>query len=208
MDDRRARKKLETRGKILAAATRLFNEKGLAATTMEEVAQEADVGVGTVYNYFKSKERLLLGVFGDATEELLDEGRKVVADPGEDGVEAVCRLLRVYQQMTTMFDKPVMREMLAASMTQATEEVEDYASLDLQLAALVGELVVSLQSRGEVSADVDIESAAIALYGALMLPFLLYFSMSEMDEAALDAMVSRQVKTVFMGLRPERRKRK
>jgi AcrR family transcriptional regulator len=208
MAARRERKKLETKGKILEAAAELFDRQGFAATTMEEVAHQADVGVGTVYNYFKSKDRLLLGVFVEATEELLSEGREVVSDPGDDGAQAVCRLLAVYERMSTMFGKQVMRETLAASLVQSGDAIGEYASLDMQLAQLVGELVVSLQTRGSVAADVDVESAAIALYGALILPFLLYISVDEMDTNTLHSMVQRQVRTVFKGLEPKERKSK
>jgi AcrR family transcriptional regulator len=52
----RERKKIDTRMRILDAANRLFGARGISAVTVEEIAAAADVGKGTVYNYFKAKE--------------------------------------------------------------------------------------------------------------------------------------------------------
>ncbi|MFC5828316.1 substrate-binding domain-containing protein [Nonomuraea insulae] len=55
---RRERKKAETRSAIVAAARRLFGERGFDAVTVVEVAEAADVSAKTVFNYFPAKEQL------------------------------------------------------------------------------------------------------------------------------------------------------
>lgn len=202
MSDRRARKKQETRAKIVAAATRLFAEGGFEATTMGAIAKAADVGVGTLYNYFRAKERVLLGVFEAQTETQLELGRPVVEAPGDDAVAAVCRLLDAYLPMVEAFDKPVMREMFAASLRQPPEALEEFASLDAKLAGQIGELLMALVAKGAVSAEVEIEHASVALYGAFVLPVLLFLSMPDVDFEVLRRMVEGQVRTIFTGLRP------
>ncbi|WP_254679644.1 TetR/AcrR family transcriptional regulator [Celeribacter baekdonensis] len=47
---------------LIEAASAIMTEKGVDATTMLEIAERADVGAGTVYNYFKSKDDLALAV--------------------------------------------------------------------------------------------------------------------------------------------------
>jgi len=197
----RERKKRENRKRILDAAAALFSEQGFAATTMEEVAARAEVGVGTLYNYFGSKDRLLLGVFEDATEAQLEHGQTIVDAPGHDAEAAVCHLLGHYLSIARIFDKHVMRELLAASLVQP-ERIEEYASLDVRLAAQVGQLLAVLQARGDVAADVEVQHAALALYGAFVMPLLLYVSMDDMDDGTLELMVCAQVHTVFRGLAP------
>jgi len=56
---RRERKKEETRRRILEAAFRLFAEQGFENTTIVQITGAADIGKGTFYNYFPSKEALL-----------------------------------------------------------------------------------------------------------------------------------------------------
>jgi AcrR family transcriptional regulator len=56
----RTRKKQRTWDAIASGAMRLFNEKGFAATTLEQIAEAADVHKQTVLRYFKSKEDIAL----------------------------------------------------------------------------------------------------------------------------------------------------
>lgn len=48
---------------IIRATIKLFYEKGLAATPMSAIAKEANVGMGTIYNYFPTKENLIQALF-------------------------------------------------------------------------------------------------------------------------------------------------
>jgi AcrR family transcriptional regulator len=53
------RRKARTRAAILDAAGSLFNERGYEETSIQQIAEAADTGVGTVYGYFSSKEDVL-----------------------------------------------------------------------------------------------------------------------------------------------------
>lgn len=53
------RKKEETKNRIVAIAIKLFNEQGVEATTMEQIAEEVDIAKGTLYNYFSVKEAII-----------------------------------------------------------------------------------------------------------------------------------------------------
>lgn len=57
---RRERKRQETREKIFRAALRLFSERGFFETTTEQITEAADVGQGTFFNYFPSKQHVLV----------------------------------------------------------------------------------------------------------------------------------------------------
>ncbi len=56
---RTERKKEETRKKIIAVAMDLFNKQGFDQTTVEQIAEEADVNKGTIYNHFPAKEAII-----------------------------------------------------------------------------------------------------------------------------------------------------
>jgi len=57
---RKARENLRHREDILTAAVRLFSQKGFHTVSMQDIAKEAEFGVGTLYNFFDSKEQLFL----------------------------------------------------------------------------------------------------------------------------------------------------
>src|SRR5215211_4211983 len=60
---RRERNKEAIRGRILAAALALFNQRGFEATTTKEIARRAKIAEGTVFNYFETKDDIALYFF-------------------------------------------------------------------------------------------------------------------------------------------------
>lgn len=70
---RRERNKQQKRNRIKAAARKLFSTKGFAATTTQEIAQEADIGTGTLFLYVRSKEEVLVLVFRDEMDRVCDK---------------------------------------------------------------------------------------------------------------------------------------
>lgn len=56
----RQRKKLATRARIIEVAIRIFGKRGMTAPTVEEIAAAAEVGKGTIYNYFATKEEIVV----------------------------------------------------------------------------------------------------------------------------------------------------
>ncbi len=83
------------RNRIIAAAGALFSRLGFHDTTVEMVAQEADLAKGTVYRYFKNKDQLFSEVI-DAKEEELARAVREAADPKDDLFTAVAKYLAVY----------------------------------------------------------------------------------------------------------------
>ncbi|MFC2970285.1 TetR/AcrR family transcriptional regulator [Acidimangrovimonas pyrenivorans] len=69
-EGRVARRQRRNREALIRAARLEMMEKGLDAATMLEIAERADVGAGTVYNYFKSKEELALAAMEDVMRDL------------------------------------------------------------------------------------------------------------------------------------------
>ena len=57
---RRERRQTETRERLFRAALRLFAEQGFSETTVEDITNAADVGKGTFFNYFPSKDHILI----------------------------------------------------------------------------------------------------------------------------------------------------
>jgi AcrR family transcriptional regulator len=85
---RRQRKKLETRQALEQAALRLFSERGYEQTTVEDIAEAADVAVRTFFRYFSSKQAVLFGDF--VTDRIARVRVELYArPPDEDPLESV-----------------------------------------------------------------------------------------------------------------------
>ncbi len=76
LKERREREKIERRKQILDAARFLLFEKGLNATSMNQIAKQAEIGVGTIYFYYKSKEELFAQLQAEGLELLYSKTKK------------------------------------------------------------------------------------------------------------------------------------
>src|SRR5919205_2416789 len=85
---RRSQESLE---RVLEASTRLLEDEGFEAFTIQDVSQRADVSVGAIYARFGSKESLLRAVHRHAMESIRPEHEHVAAadDRSADGARAV-----------------------------------------------------------------------------------------------------------------------
>jgi AcrR family transcriptional regulator len=85
-ESRGARRKHETRVRLLEAAFRLMAERGMEAVAINEITEAADVGFGSFYNHFESKQAIYAAVVGTVFEsfaDALDELVRDVDDPAE-----------------------------------------------------------------------------------------------------------------------------
>jgi AcrR family transcriptional regulator len=67
---RREVKKETTRQRIIETGIRIFSARGIDAATVEEIAAAADVGKGTIYNYFAAKEDIVVAFMMDLEREI------------------------------------------------------------------------------------------------------------------------------------------
>src|SRR6202522_4870397 len=76
--DRRERRRVETRDRIYRSTLRIFSQRGYLETTVEDITDAADVGKGTFFNYFPTKEHVL-ATYGEqrvaAIERALNQAR-------------------------------------------------------------------------------------------------------------------------------------
>lgn len=69
---RRERRRAETQQRIMSAAMELFSTRGYAETTVEDITEAADVGKGTFFNYFPTKDAVLLAIFDSVRQKFVE----------------------------------------------------------------------------------------------------------------------------------------
>lgn len=114
------------KGNILDAAKSLFESKGVAATTMDDIAKEADCSKSTMYVYFKSKDDILNHVILEQMIGLRDMIRTCVSK-GHGFVECyhmICDELVTFQET-----HPVYYEILLGEIKVTKEEIEGHTVL-------------------------------------------------------------------------------
>ena len=81
-EGRRERKKRARRERIYEAARQLFLERGYAATTVEQIAEAADVAQATFFNHFQSKAAVLREMTGEVSAHLEAMLERELETPG------------------------------------------------------------------------------------------------------------------------------
>lgn len=91
------RKGRRTRARILLGARQAFLERGWSAATMATIAERAEVGAGTIYQYFRAKEDVLAALVHEWTLAALGQLRAWDPADGQEGLRSlVARFVRGY----------------------------------------------------------------------------------------------------------------
>jgi AcrR family transcriptional regulator len=111
---RRTRRKESTRARIIKSALELLSRQEYYATTVEQITDAADVGKGTYFNYFKSKEHLLHEVGKEQVDIISTTVEKALAEQGD--IKNVLRDLLV--MLTKVYaDNPILaRNLIIANL--------------------------------------------------------------------------------------------
>lgn len=79
-----ARRKVKTNQRLLEVARQLFSEKGIYWAKVEDITEAADLGKGTFYKYFDSKETIIRVLLEEGLGELLLKTEQAVRDASSD----------------------------------------------------------------------------------------------------------------------------
>lgn len=162
----RERKKERTRQGILAATHDLFLRKSYDETTMEEIAEHAELAVGTLYNYFPSKGELLLSLIAESDEQYLKEGLELIARPKKHAEHALADIMVLAtEHCVRQLGKSIWRHVLATAVTNVGSTFgRQYAVTTNKHEQLVVDMMRALQRRGDVHPGLDPKDAAHFLF--------------------------------------------
>lgn len=194
----REKKRARTEADILRSLSYLLAKKGFVKTTVEDIARRAQVGVGTVYNYFGSKNELLLALMQRDTEELLRDGQAILAWPGDEPHAAVSNLFSMYaEKFLSRYDRKMLREVFAAVFYQPEAIGRNITRLDYLLIRQVAELLESFQRVGAIRKSLAVEQAALVLYGAFAILIMMYLQYEEMPLAEVQDRMRSSISLIF-----------
>lgn len=193
---RRERRSAETRESLFRSALDLFAKKGFTETTVEDITEAADVGKGTFFNYFPSKDHILLA-FG---EMQLGKLQAAVAEARSSG-EPMPLFLRSLG--TRMTQEPMRHPGLIRTLLQAylstTPVRAAMGDLQKRVHALHTEIVGLGQERGEIRKDLP--AAEIAhVFRQTIFGTLLFWSLQ--GDGTLHPRMESAFNVLWSGLAP------
>jgi AcrR family transcriptional regulator len=144
---RRERKKRETRQRLMVAALRLFREHGYDDTTVEKIAETADVAKSTFFNYFETKEAILPALVEWRLRQLEDT---LLAEQGAPASPVA----RIKLALHLIAQDPLCDPVLVRRLFAAGRHRPDIRPVQA-LTDLLAEQVHQAQATGEIRADLD-----------------------------------------------------
>lgn len=162
---RREEKREVTRQEILAAAGLLFIRKGYDATSVDDIAESANVAKGTLYYHFKSKDEVLLGLSIGYLKRLNGKVDKKLENK-EPPLEVLVDALKTLARDTESY-KELSRHFFLAMFGQMREKLdcpndEDQASLP----SIITKIVKAAQENGDIDQSWDSRELGAMIAGA------------------------------------------
>jgi len=194
--DRRQRRSAEIRERLFNAALKLFSEKGFAETTVEDITNVADVGKGTFFNHFPSKDHILLA-FGEMQLAKLQDAVNTARSANEP-MPHFLRALGVRMTQEPTRNPAIIRALLQAYLsTTAVRE----AMIDLQnrVQALHTQMIQLGQERGEIRNDLPAAEIAQVFRQTIFGTLLIW---SLYGDASLHARIEAAFNVLWSGLMP------
>jgi AcrR family transcriptional regulator len=162
---RRERRAAETRLRLFRCALQLFAERGFSNVTVEDITEAADVGKGTFFNYFESKDHVL-GVMAEIQLGKVAEALAQAAS-GKEAIHSV--LHRIFFRLA---EEPGRSPNLARTLISfflANEQVRE--TIERQLSSgrkMIAQIVAIGQERGEIDSRLKKEKVALQLQEVLL----------------------------------------
>lgn len=156
----------EKRRRILDGALKAFAKKGFYNTKVAEIASEAGVADGTIYLYFKNKDDLLISLFEDRMEWIIDRLTQEL-----DGIEGgfdkkLSAFIRLHFMLVV--ENRDLAEFITVELRQSAKFVKEYSNPKFgdYLKILQG-LLEQAQQVGELRQELDARIVSRAIFGAL-----------------------------------------
>jgi AcrR family transcriptional regulator len=195
-NDRRSRRSAEIRERLFRAALEVFSRQGFTESTVEDITNAADVGKGTFFNYFPSKDHILLAF----AEMQLARLQRAVAEAREKRVPVRRFFASLVSLMTAepIRNPDIVRILLLAFLSN--QRVRE-SMLDLQdrVLALHSEMIQLGQGRGEIRNDLPATTIALVFRQTIFGTLLIW---SLYGDASLPARIESAFEIIWSGLAP------
>lgn len=195
---RREKKKEATRQEILTAASKFFVERGFDETSVDEIAEAADVAKGTFYYHFKSKDDVLIGLsmlymvqLSASVDQQLETDRSPLL---------ILREMLQGMARDTQANRAIAQKYYAAVFSQFSKQFEgDYRDDPAVLHNIIKRVAASAQKAGELRTDIDAGELGLIISGHFHHAQVTWISLGE--ERPLTAKVDDWFELLLDGVR-------
>lgn len=150
---------------ILDAAIKVFFEKGFHETKMEDIAKEAGVGKGTIYEYFESKKDLFQEMIKCSIEKYKEKARRVISEKNTTKEKLIAFAKHHGMFLANHFD--MTHIILTQPQILSIDMKHWLMRVKMEIFTLVKEIIEMGIKDGELRKDLDADLAALSLIGTV-----------------------------------------
>jgi AcrR family transcriptional regulator len=191
-------KKKKAKNAILNSARALFFEKGFDGTTIEEIAERAEVAVGTVYNYFESKGTIILSITARDTASFLESEFEIGAS--ESALDALRRFVGSNMRVLAEYPRQLLRELIREAFSGSDNLGEGLIRQDLTLIEKLRSILQRLADSGRTRDDLDVDHSALVIYGIVMTSMMWFAADPERTSGDMKKSLDGMLEIVCSGL--------
>ena len=181
--------------RIIDAAIKIFAKKGFFHAKISEIAKEADVADGTIYLYFKSKDDILINIFEEYMDKLIERIQTELAEE-EDPVSKLKRFIQLHFVLAE--NNPNLAEVITVELRQSNKFMKEYDNVKFRdYLNLISSVIREGQAQGVIRRDVIPAVIKRALFGALD-EVTLPWALSKRKKYSIEEL-SEQITNIFVG---------
>ena len=194
-EGRMERKKRELRQKIISIAIKLFEQQGFSNTTMEQIAEEADVARKTLYNYFPVKEAIADEYVKGISNHLAQEVSAKLQNLPDTRSRLLSALNNAYGWVEI---NPELTGIVLAYRFKTTYQVSGNELEERGTHKIIAEIIRQGQAAGEIRSDVQLK--VLVRYIDLLRGTIVWEWLQDTSGFELREEISRMVDIVLNGI--------
>lgn len=180
MTSKRDLNKKARRQKILEISDEMFSNQGYEKTSVSDIAKKAGLGVGTVYNYFDSKDTIFTAVYGRkfGVDQALDIDSIEVHQ--ESPLKPVFDYLESLEKIMGKIPKWLFHQLIRIGLKNK-KLMKAFISYDLKMIEDMEKIIIKIKNEGYLNEQVSAKVLSEMVYSVYGFEFVQYFYSDEED---------------------------
>ncbi|MBD3225466.1 MAG: TetR family transcriptional regulator [Caldithrix sp.] len=157
--------RLNKKERIIEAAVIIFAHKGFYNATVKDVALKAGVADGTIYNYFKNKDDLLISLFEQKMEAILDRFQKSI-DSVDNPAGKLVHLIHTHFEIIE--EDCRLAEVFQVELRQSSKFLKNYHNQKFSdFLNMISSIIKTGKADGSFRTDLDVDVIKVMIFGSI-----------------------------------------
>ncbi|MDM8533134.1 TetR/AcrR family transcriptional regulator [Clostridiaceae bacterium HSG29] len=196
---KREKKKVETKKKIIEVAYKMFDENGYENTSINDIAKESGLGVGTVYNYFPSKDNIFVETFEKKMQNTLDKDYIIKKHNDKEVYEIINEYINNFDIGFKYIPKQLLLELfrIVVGSKKNMKMLNKFAEMDFKFIDKIEVILIELKNEGKLNESADARNLSEIIYSIYAFELMMYIYNKGMTFEEATRKINKKVYILF-----------